>query len=97
MTKTHFFVAVLIAVIGLVSSNQGFSRTNCQGDCEISSQEYAKLQDAIDFYPEIAAAAREDLTQEFVTASEYKKIMRQVDVVKLKRTRQMTAMRDQAR
>ena len=97
MIKTPLVLAMLIAVVVLVMSNQGFRKTSYQDTCEVSSYEYAKLQAVIDLYPEIATAAREDLTQQFVSVTEYNKIMHQVDIVKLKRARKMAAMQDRTR
>ena len=93
MAKTPLLLTVMVAIVTLIIFNQGFKKARYQDSCEISSYEYAKLQDAIDLNPEIATAARRELTQEHVSIAKYNRIMREVDRVKLKRSRQVAAIR----
>ena len=97
MEKMPFAFAVIVAVMALVATNPGFRSAGSQGGCEISSYEYAKLHAAMDRYTEIATVARNELTQDRVTIAQYNRIMRRVDVIKLKQARQMAAVQQVSR
>lgn len=92
MSQKPFFFATLIAVTALVASNHGFHR-DTGSSMEISSYEYAKLHSAMEL-PEIAAAARKELKQEYVSIAQYNKIMHRAEAVRLKRSRQMAAVQE---
>ena len=92
MEKTPFILVVIIAVIALVASNQGFRKSNPRDGCEISSYEYAQLHQAVAHHEEIATAARMELTQDYVSIAQYNRIMHQVDKAKRRQARQMAAM-----
>lgn len=92
MERTPFILALLLAVLVLVASNQGFRKGNPRNSAEITSYEYAKLHSAMSRHDEIDTAARQELTQDHVTVAQYNKIMDQVHVIELKQARQMAAV-----
>lgn len=91
MEKMPFLVLLLLAIVALFAGNPGFRKTGWQNSCEISSYQYSQLHAAMNRYPEIADAALNELTGEYVTISQYDQIMRKVDLIKLKHAKGMTA------
>lgn len=92
MERTPVILALLLAVLLLVASNQGFRKGNDRNSAEITSYEYAKLHAAMARHDEIDAAARQELTQDRVTVAQYNKIMDQARGIELKQARQLASV-----
>lgn len=91
MEKMPFAVLLLLAIIALFAFNPGFRKASRLNGSEISTYQYSQLHSAMSRYPEIADAALSELTGEYVSISQYNDFMHKVDLIKLKRARQMTA------
>lgn len=93
MEKAPFILVLFVSVIGLLVANPGFRDRTERENCEISSYDYAKLHAAIAHDAEIAALARRELTQDHVSVAQYNKVMRKIDSIKLKQSRQVATVR----
>uniref|UniRef100_C6E4C6 Uncharacterized protein n=1 Tax=Geobacter sp. (strain M21) TaxID=443144 RepID=C6E4C6_GEOSM len=93
MEKTPFILVLFVSTIGLLAANPAFRDITEHENCEISSYDYAKLHAAIEHDAEIAALARRELTQDHVSISQYNKVMRKVESIKLKQARQVATVR----
>lgn len=96
MEKMPFVVLLLLAIIALFAFNPGFRKTSRLNGCEISTYQYSQLHSAMSRYSEIADTALSELTGEYVSISQYNDFMHKVDLIKLKRARQMTAQTTRA-
>lgn len=92
MEKSALLLVVLLAIIALVASNPAFRKDGRRDSCEISSYEYAKLQDAIDLNPEIANLAQRECKGDTITMADYNRIMRKVELVNLKAATKVAAL-----
>lgn len=93
MEKAPFILVLFVSTIMLLVANPGFRDSTQHENCEISSYDYAKLHAAIEHDAEIAALARRELTQDHVSISQYNKVMRKIDSIKLKQARQVATVR----
>lgn len=91
MQKMPFLVLLLFAIGVLFACNPGFRKPDRQNHREISSYQYSQLHAAMNRYPEIAETVLSELTGEYVSLSQYNKIMQKIDLIKLKEARHMTA------
>lgn len=91
MKKMPFLVLLLFAIVALFACNPGFRKAAPQNQREISSYQYSQLHAAMNRHPEIAETVLIELTGDYVSLSQYNKIMQKVDLVKLKHARLMTA------
>lgn len=91
MEKMPFVVMLLLAIIALFAVNPGFRKASRLNSCEITAYQYSQLNTVMSWYPEVADTAQRELTGEYVSVSQFNDIMRKVDLIKLKRARQMTA------